>query len=145
MHGRGGGRRWLGLRVDDAQEVRVGTVEDVYVDCGSGVPRWLLVRVGRWRGNHTLVPLPTQGANGTRVSVPYPRDLIRRAPPVARGGALSQARELALCTHYGLMSERGAEIGSLSSRDLTAAPASVASARRPSRQVIPTEAGGRGA
>jgi sporulation protein YlmC with PRC-barrel domain len=136
MQAGGGGRRWLGLRVDDAREARVGTVEDVYVDCESGLPRWLLVRVGRLRASHTLVPLPNEGANGSRVSVPYPRDLIRRAPPVARGAALSQARELALCTHYGLMSERGAEIDSLSSRDLTAVPASAASVRAPSRAAL---------
>ena len=133
MQVRGGGRRWLGLRVEDDRGARVGTVEDVYVDRKSGTPYWLLVRVGRFRTACTLVPLPRQGANGSlRVSVPYPRDLIRRAPPVPRRAALSQARELALCAHYGggVLTGRGAEIDSVSSRDLTAVPASVAPTRR---------------
>jgi sporulation protein YlmC with PRC-barrel domain len=129
MQARGGGRRWLGLTVDDSRGTRVGTVEDVYVDRTSGVPTWLLVRVGRFRAGHRLVPIPGQGANGSRVSVPYPRDLIRRAPPVERSGALPQARELALCAHYGLMDGRGAEIESVSARDLTAVPASAAPVR----------------
>jgi sporulation protein YlmC with PRC-barrel domain len=134
MQGRGRGRRWVGLRVDDAQGARVGTVEDVYVDRASGTPVWLLVRVGRLRASHRLVPLPTHGANGNRVSVPYARDLIRRAPPVERSGALPQAREAALCAHYELTSGRGAEIGSVSAHDLTAVPASAVSVRGRPRQ-----------
>jgi len=119
------------LTVEDDRGARVGTVQDVYVDRESGMPEWLLVRVGRLRTACTLVPLPRQGANGSRrVSVPYPRDLIRRAPPVSRGGALSQARELALCAHYGLLSGRGAEIDFVSPRDLTAVPASATLGRR---------------
>jgi sporulation protein YlmC with PRC-barrel domain len=134
MPGARAGRRWLGLRVEDAEGARVGTVEDIYVDQESGLPQWLLVRLRRFRTGCTLVPLPSEGANGgSSVTVPVARDVIRRAPPVERGGALSQTRELALCAHYGLLASRGAAIESVSSRDLTAIPASVAPVQRAAR------------
>jgi len=38
---------WIGSRVDDLYGVGVGRLEDIWIDPGTGIPRWLLVKEGR--------------------------------------------------------------------------------------------------
>jgi hypothetical protein len=104
---------WVGYRIDDVYGARVGVVEDIYVDHESGVPCWMLARMGRFSESYGLVPVTDAVAVPGHVWVPYEKDLIRRAPQVARGIPLVQALEASLCTHYGVMSSRGAEIAEL--------------------------------
>ena len=47
---------WIGSRVDDIYGAGVGRLEDVWIDPGTGAPRWLLVKEGRFGGRSTLVP-----------------------------------------------------------------------------------------
>lgn len=68
---------WLGMRIDDAYGARVGDVEDVYLEA-DGTPRWIFTRPGR-----VLIPAQEAMAGAGRVWVPYERELIKNAPPVA--------------------------------------------------------------
>jgi hypothetical protein len=112
---------WIGYRVDDVYGARVGIVEDVYVDHATDRPCWLLTKMGRFSDAHALVPVQDAVAGAGHVWVPYEKDMIRRAPQVAAGMPVAQEREAALCSHFGVMSSRGAEIADAPRSALTAA------------------------
>jgi hypothetical protein len=112
---------WIGFRVDDVYGARVGTVEDVYVDQEMDTPCWLLAKMGRFSEVYALIPLRDAVAGAGHVWVPYEKDLIRRAPAVAAGMPVTQQAEATLCSHYGVMSSRGAEISALPAAAITAA------------------------
>jgi hypothetical protein len=112
---------WIGYRVDDVYGARVGIVEDVYVDHVTDRPCWLLTRMGRFSDSHALVPVQDAVAGAGHVWVPYEKDMIRRAPQVRAGMPVAQGREAELCSHYGVMSSRGAEIADEPRAALTAA------------------------
>jgi hypothetical protein len=111
---------WTGYRVDDVYGARVGTVADIYVDHDTDAPCWILVKMGRFSEAHALLPVRDAVAGSGHVWIPYEKDLIRRAPQIAPGMPLSQQSERALCTHYGVMSSRGAEIAEIPGSALTA-------------------------
>ena len=104
---RGGGKPklnealgWIGSRVDDIYGAGVGRLEDVWIDPGTGVPRWLLVKEGRFGGRTTLIPFEDATAGAGHVWVPYERDVVRAAPEIEPGAPLTQHVEAALRTHY---------------------------------------------
>lgn len=91
---------WIGSRVDDIYGASVGRLEDVWIDPGTGVPRWLLVKEGRFGGRTTLIPFEDATAGAGHVWVPYEREIVRDAPEIAPGAPLTQQVEAALRTHY---------------------------------------------
>ncbi len=104
---RGGGKPklnealgWIGSRVDDIYGANVGRLEDVWIDPGTGIPRWLLVKEGRFGGRTTLIPFEDATAGAGHVWVPYERDVVRAAPEIEPGAPLTQHVEAALRTHY---------------------------------------------
>lgn len=91
---------WIGSRVDDIYGANVGRLEDVWIDPGTGVPRWLLVKEGRFGGRTTLVPFEDATAGTGHVWVPYEREIVRGAPEIEPGAPLTQQVESSLRTHY---------------------------------------------
>lgn len=91
---------WIGSRVDDIYGAGVGRLEDVWIDPGTGMPRWLLVKEGRFGGRTTLIPFEDATAGAGRVWIPYERDAVREAPEVEPGTPLTQQVESALRAHY---------------------------------------------
>jgi PRC-barrel domain len=91
---------WIGSRVDDLYGVGVGRLEDIWIDPGTGVPRWLLVKEGQFDGRATLIPFEDASAGGGRVWIPYDQDVVRRAPEVEPGSPLTQQLESSLRRHY---------------------------------------------
>lgn len=91
---------WIGSRVDDVYGAQVGRLEDVWIDPGTGAPRWLLVNEGRFGGRTTLIPFEDATAGAGHVWVPYERDVVSAAPAVVAGAPLTQQVEAALRTHY---------------------------------------------
>jgi sporulation protein YlmC with PRC-barrel domain len=91
---------WIGSRVDDIYGANVGRLDDVWIDPGSGAPRWLLVKEGRFGGRTTLIPFEDATAGAGHVWIPYERDVVREAPEVAPGAPLTQQVEAALRRHY---------------------------------------------
>ncbi len=91
---------WIGSRVDDLYGVGVGRLEDIWIDPGTGIPRWLLVKEGRFDGRATLIPFDDASAGAGRVWIPYDQDVVRRAPEVEPGSPLTQQLESALRRHY---------------------------------------------
>lgn len=91
---------WIGSRVDDIYGSSVGRLDDVWIDPGTGVPRWLLVKEGRFGGRTTLIPFEDATAGAGHVWVPYERDVVRDAPEIEPGAPLTQGIEDALRSHY---------------------------------------------
>jgi sporulation protein YlmC with PRC-barrel domain len=91
---------WIGSRVDDIYGASVGRLEDVWIDPGTGTPRWLLVKEGRFGGRTTLIPFEDATAGAGHVWVPYERDVVRDAPEIEPGAPLTQAVETELRAHY---------------------------------------------
>ena len=78
---------WIGSRVDDIYGANVGRLEDVWIDPGTGAPRWLLVKEGRFGGRTTLIPFEDATAGAGHVWVPYEREIVGAAPGDRAGSA----------------------------------------------------------
>jgi hypothetical protein len=92
-------RAWAGHRLDEIAGGRVGRVEGVFSDEPSGVPEWLLARMGRF-GHYTLVPARDAVEGAGHVWVPYTRDHIRRAPRIEPNAAPTAELAQRLREHY---------------------------------------------
>ncbi len=95
-------RAWIGDRVTDSLGVGVGRLLDVWVDAETGEPAWLLIREGRFGGDHKLVPFAGATEGGGRIWLPYERDLIRSAPAVGAGDVLTAELGGRLREHFGV-------------------------------------------
>ncbi len=87
---------WVGQRLD----CRDGTAGKIAAVIGEG-PEWILVRTGRL-GARTAVPAADAVEGAGAVWVPYPRELIRKAPRIEPQGELDAAAERSLREHYGI-------------------------------------------
>jgi PRC-barrel domain len=89
---------WLGQRVDDVHGVTIGTLADIWIDPGTGEPRWLLIR-SRFGSHRWLIPLADAfGADG-HVWVAYHRSTVREAPET-RSDELTTELAARLDSHY---------------------------------------------
>lgn len=91
-----------GLNVVDADGHRVGPVQQVYSDDGSGVPEWITVRTGLFGTKETFVPLAGARTVDNDLRVPYAKDEIKTAPRIDADGHLEPEQEGDLYRHYGL-------------------------------------------
>src|SRR3954465_13242581 len=81
--------------------MKIGTVDEVYLDDATGVPEWAAIRTGLF-SRDAFVPLePSRLEDGT-LRVPFDRALVKGAPGCGVGRHLSPAQELQLYHHYGL-------------------------------------------
>lgn len=112
---------WNGARLDEISGSGVGKVEGAYLDESSGLPEWILIRVGRF-GHHCVVPAREAVAGVGHVWVPWDRNSIRRSPRVEPSGALTAGEERQLCDHYGIVEGvgRAAELAQRSGDETTA-------------------------
>lgn len=141
---------WIGSRVDDIYGAQIGRLEDVWIDPGTGQPRWLLIKEGRFGGRATLIPFEDATAGAGHVWVPYERDVVRDAPQIEPGAPLTQQVEISLRRHYAANSpaafERAEELGSTPhtatspSDDPLASAEDRPSARMPDRPAPPVAA-----
>ncbi|MFN8112976.1 MAG: PRC-barrel domain-containing protein [Solirubrobacterales bacterium] len=113
---------WIGSRVDDIYGAAIGRLEDVWIDPGTGAPRWLLVKEGRFGGRSTLVPFGDATAGAGHVWVPYERDVVREAPQIEPGAPLTQQVEATLRNHYAANASTAVAQGARSARDPRRAP-----------------------
>lgn len=94
-------RSLIGRKAYDRDGVRIGTVDEVYLDDATGSPDWAAVRTGLF-GRDSFVPLAPSTVVGGALRVPFERSLVRAAPVLGVGRHLSPAQELRLCHHYGI-------------------------------------------
>jgi hypothetical protein len=116
--------RTVGATLEDESGLRIGPVEDVYVDAETDRPTWMLVKVGRFTGRYALVPLAgAENLRAGRLRVPYEKSEVEWSPYARPGAPVHQDHEVELCRHYGLV-ERDADIASRPRHASTAMPAS---------------------
>ncbi len=91
----------IGRKAFDRDGVRIGTVDEVYLDDATGEPEWAAVRTGLF-SRDAFVPLEPSRLDGDVLRVPFERALIKDAPDFGVGRHLSPEQELQLYHHYGL-------------------------------------------
>jgi sporulation protein YlmC with PRC-barrel domain len=94
-------RSLIGRKAFDRNGVKIGTVDEVYLDDATGEPEWAAVRTGLF-SRDAFVPLEPSRLDGEVLRVPFLRTLIRTAPDFGVGRHLSPEQELQLYRHYGL-------------------------------------------
>jgi uncharacterized protein (TIGR02271 family) len=93
---------WRGREVVDSHDDKIGSLEEVYLDTGSGRPEWATVNTGLFGMKQSFVPLRDANPVGGKVVVPYSKDQVKNAPSVDPDGDLSPAEEERLYSHYGV-------------------------------------------
>jgi len=92
----------MGAPVVGADDDRIGTVGQVFVDPTTGSPNWVTVHTG-WFGRHeTFVPLDDADWDREVLHVPYDKDLVKDAPRIDTDEALSPGAEQELYRYYGM-------------------------------------------
>ena len=94
-------RSLIGRKAFDRDGVKIGTVDEVYLDDATGEPEWAAVRTGLF-SRDAFVPLEPSTLDGEVLRVPFERTLIKDAPDFGVGRHLSPEQELQLYRHYGL-------------------------------------------
>lgn len=94
-------RHLIGRRVYDQAGLRVGTVDEVYLDDATGRPEWAAVRAGLFRRD-AFVPLYPSEVTEEGLRVPFERTLIRQAPDFGVGRHLAPEQKRRLYHHYDL-------------------------------------------
>ncbi|CAM5631363.1 hypothetical protein SBADM41S_05024 [Streptomyces badius] len=93
-------RNLIGRKAFDRNGIKIGTIDEVYLDDATGVPEWAAIRTGLF-SRDAFVPLePSELVDGT-LHVPFDRALIKDAPDFGVGRHLSRSRNR-LYHHYGL-------------------------------------------
>ncbi|MGQ0631390.1 MAG: PRC-barrel domain-containing protein [Sporichthyaceae bacterium] len=79
----------------------VGTIDDVYIDPGTGEPEYLEVKTGgRFRSKTHFVPVEPADIVADGVQVPWNKDRIENAPSVQTEGELTAPEESSLQEYY---------------------------------------------
>ncbi|AEW93085.1 MULTISPECIES: PRC-barrel domain-containing protein [Streptomycetaceae] len=94
-------RTLIGRKALDRNGVKIGTVDEVYLDDATGEPEWAAVRTGLF-GRDAFVPLEPSELRDDSLRVPYDKSLVKSAPDFGVGRHLSPEQELQLYHHYGL-------------------------------------------
>jgi uncharacterized protein (TIGR02271 family) len=103
--------RQRGQDLHDATGDKIGKVEEIYVDTGSGEPEWAVVNTGLFGTKSSFVPLRGATDDGGTVTVPYDKAQVKDAPRMDPDGELSRQEEDELYRHYGLDPAGGAGAG----------------------------------
>ena len=92
---------WKGRKVIDNDGDKVGKIEEIYEDTGSGQPEWALVNTGLFGSKSNFVPLAGAHPSGEDVQLSFTADQVKDSPGIEADGALSAGEERELYAHYG--------------------------------------------
>ena len=116
---------WLGFDLDAKDGARVGRVQGIFVDAGSGEPSWVIAGLGRRRRKKIAVPIRDCAGAGGRVWTAHELEALGTAPTVDPKRSLLREHELAICGHYGIGERigRAAEVVGRPEGSITSQPA----------------------
>jgi sporulation protein YlmC with PRC-barrel domain len=100
-------RSLIGRRAVDRSGMKIGTVDEVYLDDATGEPEWAAVRTGLF-SRDAFIPLGPSELVGDQLAVPFDKALVKDAPDFGVGRHLSPEQELQLYHHYGIELPGGA-------------------------------------
>jgi uncharacterized protein (TIGR02271 family) len=92
---------WRGMTAIDAEDNKVGKIDEVYLDRNSGEPEWITVNTGLFGTKTSFVPISGAEPADDQVRLAYTKDQIKDAPSVDADGELSRDQERVLYDHYG--------------------------------------------
>lgn len=94
---------WQGKMLVDCDGVRIGKLQDVYVDVENDEPQFATVKEGFIRRHLTFVPLGGLKVGPDDLQAAVTKEQVESAPNIEQhGGELSQADESALYHHFEL-------------------------------------------
>src|SRR5215213_4499041 len=93
---------WRGRTVLDHDGRKVGRLEEIYLDRDTDRPAWAALHTGLFGLRRTFVPLTGARLTGDDVQLPWPEELIKKAPNADPDVTLSEEEEDRLYSHYSL-------------------------------------------
>jgi hypothetical protein len=93
----------MGAPVRGPDDHKIGTVGQVFVDPGTGMPNWITVHTGLFGRRESFVPLNDATWDNEVLRVPLDKDVITNAPHVDTEEALSPENEAGLYRYYKLL------------------------------------------
>lgn len=91
-----------GVEVIGAGGVKLGKVDNLYVDNDTNQPEWVAVKSGLFGTHVSLVPIKNAQFDGTELSVPFDKEQLKSAPHHHPNSDLSPLSEKYLYNHYGM-------------------------------------------
>ena len=92
----------MGAPVVGADDDRIGTVGQIFVDPVTRMPNWVTVHTGLFGRHESFVPLDDATWDREVLHVPYDKALVKDAPRIDTDGALDADSEDELYRYYGL-------------------------------------------
>jgi uncharacterized protein YrrD len=81
---------------------KIGRINAIYVDAGTGEPEWVAVSTGGLFGKVTFAPVSQVTREGEDAVVAYEKKHVKNAPKAQTEGAMSPVEEERLCGYYGI-------------------------------------------
>jgi sporulation protein YlmC with PRC-barrel domain len=95
-------RTWIDKPLYDADQQKIGTIDEIYYDETTGRAEWLLVKTGLFGTKKSFVPALQARASNDRLSVPYSEGRVKDAPRIDKGDTLTDELERQLYAYYDL-------------------------------------------
>ena len=96
-----------GEPVYDVDGDKIGAVDEIFYDTGTGQPEWIGIGTGFFGTKRVLVPLESAEFRDDGLRVPYSKDMIEDSPDVD-GDEISDRTEQELYSYYQLRGGRSA-------------------------------------
>jgi len=93
--------RFVGKKVMDTSGDKIGCVEAIYEDGGSG-PEWFAISTARAGTDMSFVPIHGTTVDQDHVWLPWGNDVVQGAPRCEIDGHLSADEEARLYAYYGM-------------------------------------------
>ncbi len=91
----------------DREGQKVGKIDSLYLDHGSGQLEWALVNTGMFGSKRSFVPLRGATMQQEDIRLPYDKKTVKDAPQVETGEELSPEEERRLFDHYDMSYDGG--------------------------------------
>jgi uncharacterized protein (TIGR02271 family) len=105
---------WRGQTLIDANDDKIGKIEEIYLDADSNEPEWALVTTGMFGNKQSFVPIQDGTEGDGDIRVPVVKATVKDAPKIQPDGAHSPREANDLYRHYG----RGQDTSSRQGRPL---------------------------
>jgi len=93
---------WRGREMFDRHGDKIGKIDSIYVDQGSGRAEWALVNTGLFGMRSTWVPIGEAVSEPHGVRVPVEKATVKGAPSMDPDSEMSRDEEVELFRYYGL-------------------------------------------
>jgi sporulation protein YlmC with PRC-barrel domain len=91
-----------GVEVTGAEGVKLGKVDNIYIDDDTNQPEWIAVKSGLFGTHVSLVPISKAQFDGAVLSVPFDKEQLKSAPHHHPNTDLTPLAEKYLYNHYGM-------------------------------------------